>query len=390
MNHTQDHATAGTTARSDFLDRLSRLPVMGAFLRVPLFWKIVLANVFIVAAGVAAGTWVAARVEPGGDALALVGLATGSGIALATLVLDAVLVRLALSPLRALKETAGRVRAGDLDARVPSSPVTDRDLGALMDVFNQMLDSLSQTRRMQRELARRVLESEERERERIAHELFSGTAQTLAGVLVRLRVAERHLNAASGEALEEIRSEVVNALEEVRSVARRLRPPELDELGLRAALEAHARSLAAGKRLEVRFSGEIPPLPRASTLAVFRIVQEAITNAVLHAAADLIQVRFATEGNFMVAEIEDDGVGFDLGSALAHTGENLGLFGMHERAGYVQGELSLESGPGRGTRVRLLVPLTSDVELSLETLPGMVDRLMEGLVEADLVSAVQG
>jgi two-component system sensor histidine kinase UhpB len=241
-----------------------------------------------------------------------------------------------------------------------------------------MLDSLSAHRARQQELARRVLESEERERQRIAHELYSGTAQTLAGVLVRLRIAERHLSSSAHDSIHEIREEVVSALEEIRGVARRLRPPELDELGVRAALEAHARSMTDGKRMDVRFDGVVPPLSRETSLALFRIAQEAITNAVLHSGADAVTVRFAVEGGSLVTEVADDGCGFEPAAALTPSGQSLGLFGMHERAGYVQGELSLESGPGRGTRVRVVLPVNAPRGPSPVT--GTVDRLVEGLV----------
>ena len=138
--------------------------------------------------------------------------------------------------------------------------------------------------------------------------------------------------------------------------------------------------------MDIRFHGEVPALSRESSLALFRIVQEAITNAVLHSAADTVEVTLATEGPSVVVEVVDDGCGFDLGKALAQTGQSLGLFGMHERAGYVQGELSLESGPGRGTRVRVVLPLTPQREP--HSVRGTVDRLVDGIVEgAELAAA---
>ena len=172
---------------------------------------------------------------------------------------------------------------------------------------------------------------------------------------------------------------MVSALEEIRGVARRLRPPELDELGVRVALEAHARSMVEGKRMEVVFDGDVPPLSRESSLALFRIAQEAISNAALHSGADRVCVTFTTHADCVVTEIVDDGSGFEPDTALVHSGQSLGLFGMHERAGYVQGELSLESGPGRGTRVRVVIPFAP--RRDPEPVTGTVDRLMDGLVD---------
>jgi len=383
---TPPEAPGNTGAPGKHNGKPSRPPGVGPFLQLPLFWKIVLANVALLCVAVIAGAGLASGVEGVVSApVTTASLIAGLGVIAASIALNAWLVRIALSPLKHLEQAALRVGAGEIDARALESPVADSSMMRVTEVFNEMLDSLSANRTRQQELARRVLESEERERQRIAHELYSGTAQTLAGVLVRLRIAERHLSSGANGSITEIREEVVNALEEIRGVARRLRPPELDELGVKVALEAHARSLGEGRRIEFRFQGEVPPLSRESSLALFRIVQEALSNAVLHSGADLVQVDFSREDDSVVAEVVDDGHGFDLGTALAHTGQSLGLFGMHERAGYVQGELSLESGPGRGTRVRVVIPFAPRREPGQRD--GTVDRLVDGLVESAELAA---
>lgn len=349
--------------------------------RLPLFWKIVLANATVAVLAVAVGGLLA-RGAGGEGASSLHGMAVVLGLAvlLGGFLVSAALVRLALTPVEELKRAAEQVRTGRLQARSMVSPWADPELRTLMASFNDMLDTLSLQRHRQQELARRVLEAEERERGRIAHELYSGTAQTLAGVLVRLRVAERQIgDGAAG--MGEIREAVVDALEEVRAVARRLRPPELDELGVGVALEAHARSMTEGTGVEATFEGQVPPLSREASLALFRIVQEAINNAVIHGRPDRVTIRFESRDDRLVAEVVDDGIGFDLEDSLLHTSESLGLFGMHERAGYVQGELSVESGPGRGTRVMVSLPFHPEADRPGSSLDGAVGRLMEGLVD---------
>ncbi len=347
--------------------RFSGPATLTRFLGLPLFWKIVLANLVLVAVAALVSARVAAdatQVSSGELTAMTVGAVVT--VIFASVVVNAVLIRLALSPLEALERTAGRVARGAFDARVPASPLADRRLRRTTAVFNDMLDSLSASRIRRLELARRVLQSEERERQRIAHELYSGTAQTLAGVLVRLRITERHPSGDADGAIVEIREGVVSALEEIRGIARRLRPPELDELGVRAALEAHARSLVEGRPIEIRFEGDIPPMSRESELALFRIIQEGLRNAVMHAGADSVSVTFTREGESVVAEIVDDGQGFDLGEALIHTEKSLGISGMRERAGYVHGELSLESDAHRGTRLRVVIPPRPRPELQEE------------------------
>lgn len=365
---------AAHDARSGRAAGILGVAAVRRFLRLSLFWKIAVANLALLIGSGAVILWASSRLTVGGlTAFELLAL-------LVAVLVNAALVHTALTPLESLERVARRVGEGDLDARVGASPLADLDLDRLTSVFNRMLDALSENRARQRELARRVLESEERERERIAHELFSGTAQTLAAVLLRLRVAERTLANCDSRALREIREGVVSALEEIRGVAKRLRPPELDELGVRAALESHARAVSEGRSIELRLAGEVPELSRESALALFRIVQEAITNAVLHADADLVTVTFRAEGDSVVVDVVDDGNGFEPDLALADAGASLGLFGMHERAGYLRGELSLESGPGRGTRVRARIPL--EAPGGLPGLDETAERLVHGLVDA--------
>ncbi len=378
---------------ASFLERLVSRLLPGRFLGISLFWKIFLANLILVALVATAGVILALGSRSIAESeVTAVGIVTATVLILLSIAMNTGLVRLALLPVDSLTDTIERVRRGDTAVRAATSPVADPGLRNLGDALNEMLDNLSVNRHRQRELARRVLQAEERERQRIAHELYSGTAQTLAGVLVRLRIAERHLSSGADGSIDEIREEVVSALEEIRGVARRLRPPELDELGVRVALEAHVRSMAEGRNIDIRFEGDVPPLSRESQLALFRIVQEATSNAILHSGTDRLRVRFSTHGNGVLAEVEDDGHGFDVSSALAHTGESLGLFGMHERAGYVQGEISLESGPGRGTRVRVIIPGHPEqtlVDDDTDPFGGTAERLVAGLLdeEPDLAAA---
>lgn len=319
-------------------------------LRVPLFWKLLLANAALVAvAGLMLG-----RPAGGGGAPFLLPLAlTVLGVA----VVNGLLVWLALRPVETLIRAARDVGDGRWATRVARSPLADRRLDRLRIVLNEMLDSISTAKARQRELSRRVLEVEERERERLASELYSGTAQTLAGVLIRLRLLARDVgDRPECESLGLITDEVRDALEEIRSTARRLRPPELDELGVRAALEAHARRLVEGTDLRVEFDGTLQrdDLTREGNLVLFRVIQEAIANAVRHADASRIRVYFRSASDGIVAEVEDDGRGFR--SADSPPPQALGLDGMSERARHAGGGLSVDSEPGRGTRVRLVLP----------------------------------
>ncbi|HSU13329.1 sensor histidine kinase [Longimicrobium sp.] len=341
----------------------SRLPgSVRALLRIPLFYKILIANAVLVLVGTLFGTLVTARFvrdEPGASLLGFTGLLALIGIAV-TLLVNAVILRVALRPLDDLERTAARVQRGELDRRAPVSPVADRELERLRRTFNAMLDTAAAYRTRLREVAARALSAAEEERKRIARELHDETAQMLAALLIRIRVVRNSRDPAQMEPLlDGMREDVSRALEGIRRFARGLRPPALDELGLVPAIEGHARSLEeiAGLKVELRADDVAGDLPPEAELATYRIVQEALSNVVRHARATRATVTLAHERGRLVVTVEDDGRGFDPDNVMSTEGGGLGLFGMKERAGYIGGRVEVASTPGTGTRVRAEIPL---------------------------------
>jgi two-component system sensor histidine kinase UhpB len=338
-----------------------------ALLRVPLFYKILVANAALVILGAVAGTlatadWV--RVWPRRSTAELAGFLAAGGVVI-SVVVNAVILRLALGPLALLERTAEQVRAGDLEARAPRSPLSDRELDRLTETFNAMLDTLDAYRGRLRDTAARALSAAEEERKRIARELHDETAQTLAALLLRVRLARSvDDRTARDELLEDLRTEISTALEGIRRFARGLRPPALDELGLVPAIGSHARNLeeSAGITITLEADPLEELLPPEGELALYRIVQEALANVVRHAAARRVRIRLAREHGHVVAEVEDDGRGFRAAKAT-RTGAGLGLFGMHERAAYLGGRVEVHSVPGQGTRVRAEVPISGGIHV---------------------------
>ena len=331
-------------------------------LRVPLFYKILLANAVLVLVGTIVGSMVTAtyvRRHPDASTLDLVGALAAGGI-LATVLVNAIILRLALQPLDALERTAARVQRGDAGARVAPSPLADREMERLTRTFNGMLDAAAVNRERLREIASAALNAAEEERKRIARELHDETAQLLAALLIRIRVVKNQSDPQAVDALlEEMRREVGHALEGVRRFARGLRPAALDELGLVPAIESHVRSIREITDIRLSFDadaadGEEPP-PEVS-LAVYRIVQEALSNVVRHSGAARAAVRVWREADRLVVTVEDDGRGFSV-PAVREAGRGLGLFGMGERAAYLGGRVDVQSAPGTGTRVRAEIPL---------------------------------
>jgi two-component system sensor histidine kinase UhpB len=308
--------------------------------------------------------------------------------------ISAWLTRIALSPLEAIEETADRVRAGDFDARAPSSPLADERLDRVGSILNEMLDALDRARRRQRQLSLQVLRSQERERGRMSGDLYDRTAQTLAGVLVRLNLLNRDdPDAPRSEGLAFVTEQVRDALEEVRAVARRLRPPELNDLGVRSALEALGRELDEEYDLLVSLEGDLPEsrLTEDARLALFRVVQEALLNVALHASAHRALVTFNPKPGEVLVEVQDDGVGFEPADLGGEGDPRLGLVTMIERAGYARGRITVESSPGLGTRIRLVFPLDEE-RTHREDVPGevLVGEAVAGLLTPRSNSAQGG
>lgn len=327
-----------------------------ALLRFPLFYKILVANlavVLMVAFGCAALMTSAEPTDGGFFAVLLVGGLLVSGAS------NAVIVRLALIPLARLERTAERVQAGELAARVAASPLADARFERLTQTFNAMLDTAEAYRDRLREIAARALSATEDERKRIARELHDGTAQTLAALRVRLRLARSVADEEARNALlDRIAADMGEVTEEIRRVAQGLRPPALDLLGLAAAIQSHARVIAAttGIDIDIDLTDVGGLLTAEAELALYRITQEALSNVARHSAARRASVRMHVASRQVVTVIEDDGRGFAVAPDLR--GAGLGLFAMKERAGYVGGAVAIASEPGAGTRIRVSIPVT--------------------------------
>jgi len=356
---TRDGEAASRFSR--FGDFPARHPVLRPLLRLPLFYKILIANaaiVFLVALVCARITARVVAADPAASVFRASLAAAAVGAIIAALI-TAIVVKLALRPLRHLTDTARRVRAGDASARAPVSPLADRDLLRLVDTFNDMLGGVEEYRRRLRVVASRAIEAGEAERKRIAHELHDGIAQSLAALMLQMRLAR---GTASDEMRDRLLAEVGDRLavtiDELRGMARDLRPPSLDMLGLTAALETLARDVAetTGVRISVNAAKIDRLLSREAELVLYRLVQEALSNVVRHAETDSAEIVLEPVGRFIVGTIRDNGRGFRIEDVLA-SGGGIGLFGMKERASYAGGTVTIESEPGRGTLVRIELPV---------------------------------
>ena len=215
-----------------------------------------------------------------------------------------------------------------------------------------MLERLEAERRRASNAA---LTAQERERARVARDLHDEVNQALTGLLLRLEAAREKAPPGLAGELAEIRALASQAMQELLALARQLRPTALDDLGLEAALAGNVRELTNQGAVEATFEadGELAALPENAQLVVYRVAQEALSNAVRHSGAEHVRVSLRRENGTAALSVADDGRGFTFDQAT----DGLGIAGMRERALLVGGEFQIESRPGIGTRVRLLVPI---------------------------------
>ena len=218
---------------------------------------------------------------------------------------------------------------------------------------------VSEVRRLQ-DFSEGALRASEDERQRIARELHDDTAQRLATLILRVRqVAMQRDDDRRAAIFEEVRQEIVDAADGVRRMSRGLRPPEIEELGLGPSLMAHARTLReAGVFMVTMDVDDVEAhLDQTAKLAIYRIIQEAISNARRHSGVDSAKVTLRLADHAIVAEVRDEGCGFDLDS-IVEGSRGLGLIGMRERATMIGGSVTSTTAPGEGTTIRLVIPVT--------------------------------
>ena len=209
-----------------------------------------------------------------------------------------------------------------------------------------------------RNLARQVVKSQEDERAHLSRELHDSTSQTLVSIKLLLESAASQLGREqTPAALQRAIQRLGDALHEVRRISHRLRPAELDTLGLPAALDDLAEEFNQHGRVRVvlRLWGEADPLPDEVNTVLFRVVQESLTNIEKHAGATRVQVRLIFHAGGLRLRIVDDGIGFDVPAIRIDPRRGIGLRNMRERVESIGGHFTIDSRPGR-TAVLAILP----------------------------------
>jgi two-component system sensor histidine kinase UhpB len=271
-------------------------------------------------------------------------------VLIAVAILNVALLRHVFTPLERMAALARRFDPRSTGQRVPidaqKSEVTD-----LARAFNEMLGRLEDERRA---TSRRVLDAQEAERLRVAQDLHDQVGQTLTAALLELEHVARQVPESSRGEVEAVQGIVQVGLEDIRRIARELRPEALDDLGLPSALAALTERFARQARLEIdlHVDPKLPRLSREAQLVIYRVAQEALTNVARHSGAPTAVLRLERTGPDRVSlTVTDDGHGLPTGASGGG-----GMQGMAERASTVEAALDIRTRPEGGTQIRLDVP----------------------------------
>ncbi|HEX6714274.1 MAG TPA: histidine kinase [Thermoleophilaceae bacterium] len=320
----------------------------------PLFLRVVAVNAVLLVVACAGTLFVIAPNRFSFSSIAAEETALVVAVLIAVAVLNVALLRHVFTPLERMAALARRFDPRRTGQRVPiaddESEVTD-----VARAFNEMLERLEHERRA---TSRRVLDAQEGERLRVAQDLHDQVGQTLTAALLELEHVANRVPEGSRQEVEAVQKIVQLGLEDIRRIARELRPEALDDLGLPSALAALGERFARQARLEIdlHVDHELPRLSHEAELVIYRVAQEALTNVARHSGSATAELRLERLGPDRVTlTVADDGKGLPAGAAAGG-----GLQGMAERASTVEAALDMANRNGGGAQIRLDVPIEEE------------------------------
>lgn len=274
------------------------------------------------------------------------------------------------------EEKALRQKRDDLERRlIQLSKTIERanNLGRKVSIISSFLqddfhevNELVKSAHEKQQIGLKIIEAQEKERKRISREIHDGPAQSLANILIRSEIVDLAFRDGDTEQalteMKSIRESIRQALREVRRIIYDLRPMALDDLGLFPTIKKHISSISEYNNIDIDLAlhGDERRLDPHYEVAVFRIIQEGLQNAIKHAKASRIIVRLEIRDNLIALNIEDDGIGFD--PENINKKDSYGLIGMKERVDLLDGELTIKSEPNRGTKIVVKLPYKIPVE----------------------------
>src|SRR5699024_888812 len=232
-------------------------------------------------------------------------------------------------------------------------------LNYLYEDFSQVQEFL-QTAEEKHHLSIKIIEAQEMERKRLSREIHDGPAQMLANILIRSEIVDLSLKKGdveqTFEEIKSIRKNIRDSLKEVRRIIYNLRPMSLDDLGLFPVLEKHVNTMADYYDIDIEFKvlGNKRRLNTNYEVAIFRLVQEALQNAISHSKSKKIHVIVEMTSEQINIIIRDEGIGFNM--EKKKNDNSFGIIGMKERIDLLEGKLTIDSIEGKGTTIRMNIP----------------------------------
>lgn len=268
------------------------------------------------------------------------------------------------------KEGQLRTRRDDLERALRQMAVTIERAETLMSQVSLAVNLLQsgiieitseQNFEQRQEIGLRIIKAQEEERRRVAREIHDGPAQNLANIVLRLEIAEKLLdldpNRVKNE-LRDLKALVRSNLQDIRRIIFDLRPMALDDLGIVPALRKYMDNFIESYKIQCEFhiGGRERRLLPAMEVAIFRLIQEGMTNVAKHAQTESVKIELIFKEDMAVVRIIDFGQGFDVENTLENPGDHYGLIGMKERVEMFSGQFSIISPPGIGTTIEMTIP----------------------------------
>ncbi|EXX84595.1 histidine kinase [Paenibacillus darwinianus] len=276
------------------------------------------------------------------------------------------------------KESYLKARRADLQKRVKNVELSIERAETVSSRINVVLEYLSgdlnqvtrilESAQNRQQIGLKIILAQEEERKRIAREIHDGPAQSLAHLVLRTEIAERMLAKQEfrlvQDELIDLKGQVRKGIEEIRKIIFNLRPMALDDLGLMPTLRKYLQDLEDKTKIRTTFDtvGRDFRLPSAMEAGIYRLVQEACTNAMKHANPTFVSLEITFQPNRIRIVICDNGAGFhtDLIKAKAKDSSHFGLIGMRERVELLEGRMEIESQIGQGTKIAIQIPVNAE------------------------------
>ncbi len=274
------------------------------------------------------------------------------------------------------KESNLRARRDDLQKRIRNVEKTIERAEALGSQINVVSEYLAgdlnnvtriiESAKNRQLLGLKIILAQEEERKRIAREIHDGVAQSMANMVIRAEITERMLGKQEYEAAKDevidLKGQIRMGLEEIRKIIFNLRPMALDDLGLIPTLRKYVQDFEEKTKIRTTYdiTNKEKRLPSAMEVAIYRLVQEAFTNALKHANASFLSLGIVFQEQMVKITVQDNGVGFLVGtseSLLADGTGHFGLIGMRERVELLEGNFEVVSEKGKGTVITMTIPI---------------------------------